>query len=148
VQLLITNLVGRDRVFPLFDTFFLRIKDAAGHELPPGGGRDHTLVCRPVMIRAGDTYCLSRHAELDWDRPDGGKTKDFNYEDGTGSWYTWRGLTTGSFTLSFSLACDGLDSQTQFLSKMENFDWSHYLIWTGHGATHEAAFKIVDPPTQ
>jgi hypothetical protein len=100
------------------------------------------------MIRAGDTYCLSRHAELAWNRDDNAKTKIFTYEDGTGSWDVWKNLTTGSFTLSFSITCDGLDSQTKFLSQMEHFDWRHYLIWTGKGETHSVPFTIVDPPPE
>jgi hypothetical protein len=147
IQLYITNRVGRDRVFPTFDTYILHIKDTSGHEMLGGGGRDGTLLSRPLMIRAGETCCFHRfQGEIAWNKADNWKTRVFTFNDSTGAWFNWFKLQPGSYLLSFSVACDGLDSETQFFSKMQNFDWKPYLVWTGHGATHDVAFTVVDTP--
>ena len=68
-QLLITNKSGGDLVFRTFDTFAPKIKNADGTKVRCGGERDGTIASPSVLIRAGDTYCLSRMAETVVENP-------------------------------------------------------------------------------
>jgi hypothetical protein len=69
MQLLITNRSGHSLLFRTCDTFGPILKDIDGRKLPAGGGRDGFIGTLPVLISAGDTYCLTRKADLMWKIP-------------------------------------------------------------------------------
>jgi len=69
IQLLITNRSKSDIVFRTCDTFAVHLRDADGKEIPDGGGRNGLIASLSVLIHAGDTYYLSRKAELCWKLP-------------------------------------------------------------------------------
>lgn len=136
VQLLIHNTTHEPLLFSTFDTFGIIMKDSQGKEVKPTGGRDATLRTRPVLIGAGETYCLSRKAELGWN-PDG-KTRSFRYYDGTGSEADYGPLATGNYTLSFW--CDSASNPVE-RAKDDN---EKIVRWHGKVVTKEVAFAIKD----
>jgi hypothetical protein len=166
VQLLITNRSGHDLVFRTFDTFRPILRNADGTGIPCGGGRDGTMASPPVMIRAGDTYCLSRKAELWWkmrvpnmvaiadgkggtilwkNDPDNvfgfGDKPDGEcgllYWDGTGMEDSFEPLKPGHYSLSFSMGNSEKDAARE----------SQKLgvpVWSGKAMTKEVPFEIVE----
>jgi len=143
VQLLITNRSKGDLIFSVFDTFQVVIKGADGKVIICGGGRDHTLRTKPVLIRAGDTYCLSRSAMLSWLDE---HNREFVYEDGTGSWFSWDKLVAGKYSLSFRVGSKGNDEGMAFLVQHHGFSGEIASQWAGEGETPAVPFEIVDPP--
>jgi hypothetical protein len=143
VQLLITNRSKNDLVFSVFDTFEVAIKSADGKEIPSDGGRDGTLRTKPVLIRAGDTYCLSRKAGLSWSDS---HYRTFSYEDGTGSWFMCNKLVAGKYSLSFQVVSKGIDGGMAVFIKHHGFSGEVPPVWEGKGTTLEVPFEIVDPP--
>ncbi len=112
IQLRITNAGKSDLIFPTFDTFLLMLKDADGNMVPLlGGGRDGTVLTRPILLPPGASYVLGsqsgktvadRRAELDWDED--AKAPKLNYWDGTGSWFVYGPLRPGRYKLVFRYA--------------------------------------------
>jgi len=145
VQLLITNTTKKDLIFKVFDTFGLIIKDANGKEVPLGGGRDGTLRTKPVLIRTGDTYCLSRKASVGWSDE---HHHSFSYADGTGSWFNGKGLAAGKYSLAFGVGAKGTNNDMQEFIKRYGFTGEVPGVWEGEGKTNEVAFEIVDPPAE
>jgi hypothetical protein len=157
VQLLITNRSGHDLVFRTFDTFGVVLKDAGEKELPEHGGRDGTIATLSVLIHAGDTYCLSRKAELWWKlggfgsfnkqnqqttlgwTPDNTRSSFF-YWDGTGMETYFTPMKPGRYALSFRIVSSEKDSarETQKLGGLP--------VWAGDTTTREASFEIVENP--
>lgn len=131
VQLFIRNTTQTALLFPTFDTFGVTVRDASGKKIVQHGGRDATLVTKPVILDPGTTYCLSRKAELHGN-PDG-KTQTLCYYDGTGSCATYA-LAVGGYTLSFW--CDCRPATTDAVTVNQ---------WVGHVDTQEARFDVVEP---
>lgn len=168
VQLLITNRSRRNLVFRTFDTFCPILRNADGTEIPWGGGRDGTMASPSVMIRAGDTYCLCRKAELWWKirgpaslaMPDGkggsvlwksnpdnnlngfGSNPDGQcgllYWDGTGTLDTYKPLKPGSYSLSFSVSSSDKEAATE-TKKLGGLQ-----VWVGKLETKGASFEIIE----
>jgi hypothetical protein len=107
MQLRITNLGKNGILFPTFDSFGLALFDADGKRLMDRGGRDLTIITRPIFLPQGTSYALgaggillSRRAELRWD----GKRNvtELMFGDGTG-WQSVIGpLESGRYKLVFS----------------------------------------------
>jgi len=162
VQLWITNRTEKDLIFRVFDTFGVVIKDGWGKEMPGDGRRDGTRLTRPVLIRAGETYCLSRDASFSW-HEDGGR--DFGYEDGTGAVFVWgpiysnlgkrivtgqlrESLAAGKYSLSFRVASKGEDEGMKVDVKHHGLSAFVPPCWEGKGSTAEVPFEVVDPPPE
>jgi hypothetical protein len=157
VQLLITNRSGHDLVFRTFDTFSVLLKDAGGKELPDYASRDWTRATPSVLIRPGDTYCLSRKAELWWKlvgfsgtyeqnlqaalggRPDGTRSSFF-YWDGTGTESSFRPMKPGSYALSFRMV------SSEKAGARETQKLGGLPVWSGEIRTREASFEIIENP--
>jgi hypothetical protein len=108
IQLRVTNLSKKDRIFPTFDTFGLKLFNMAGKRIMPGGGRKITILTRPILLPPGVTYAFGpkgdphgvrRRAELHWDPKT--KASQLFYFDGTGSVSIFRRLEPGQHKLAF-----------------------------------------------
>jgi hypothetical protein len=144
IQLLITNKSGHDVIFPLFDTFFLEMIDPNGFKVPIGGGRDGTIPLPPVLIRAGETFCVARKAQLSWKvahtdspRDFDGKSGTLTYWDGTGSVWNFRSLEPGIYTLAFSIQSDKAAAE-------EMKKWAGPPVWSGKARTKDLSFEIME----
>jgi hypothetical protein len=157
VQLLITNRSGHDLVFRTFDTFSVLLKDAGGKELPGYWDRNGTIATLSVLIRAGDTYCLSRKAELWWKLGGFGSTNEQNHQAGLGwkpqgtqsGFFYWDGtgmetyftpVKPGHYALSFRIVSSKKDSARE-TQKLEGLP-----VWFGDTTTHEVSFEIIENP--
>jgi len=136
VQLFITNHTREDLAFRLFDTFELILKNNDGTDVRSTGVRDGTNLSPPVLIRAGDTYCLNRQTQLNWKLE--GKLCEFFYWDGTGTCTHYRPLAAGSHSLVFRF------KSTQQDAAGEGKNLKGMLIWSGEGQTQNASFEIVE----
>lgn len=133
VQLYIKNRTSHPIIFPTFDTFGIHIKDAAGHELPVGGGRNKTWRTKVVLLDANATFCLCRKAVLGWNH---NGIRTFTYWDGTGTVADYKMPSAGEYTLSF-----WCQNKPQKKAKQA----SKFPIWNGEVKTNPVAFKVVDP---
>ncbi len=108
LQLRIKNISKTALLFPTFDTFGVKILNPGGERIMPSGGRDRTIVTRPVLLLPGASYSLGaeglphgvdRRAELCWDA----KTEAFEltYYDGTGWAAVFGPLDPGRYKLSY-----------------------------------------------
>jgi hypothetical protein len=108
IQLRLTNLGKGDVLFHTFDTFGLGLVTASGKRVLPEGGRDLTILTKPVVLPSGGSYSLCtegaaplfrRLAELRWDAKT--KAAQLFYHDGTGSDFLFRPLEPGRYRLDF-----------------------------------------------
>jgi hypothetical protein len=99
IQLRIKNLSKQDMLFHTFDTFYLVIKGADGKPIMATGGRNLTILTRPVLIPGGASYSICRKAELRWKADT--KTNELFHWDGTGSEYVFGPLRPGRYQVSF-----------------------------------------------
>jgi hypothetical protein len=135
IQLWITNRSGHDLAF--LPPFHVNIRDADGTPVREGGLSAGTMYTPPVVIRNGDTYCLTRRAELSW-RLVGTNRCFLNYWDGTGCLWTYEPLKFGNFYLSYLVVTSEKDVGvvSQSLGGMP--------VWSGSVQTKEAPFEILE----
>jgi hypothetical protein len=144
VQLWITNKSKNDLIFRVFDTFRVIVKDSSDKELPVDGGRDGTKITKPVLIRPGETYCLSRLAVLSWTGE--GTVRSLSYDDQTGSWDVIGELVSGKYTLSFWVGNKQDDEGMKGFMRNHKLSGELPPCWKGEGTTAEVPFEILDPP--
>jgi hypothetical protein len=137
IHLQITNLKKQDLVFPTFDTFGLKMTRMNGTEIKPTGGRDHTILTRPVLIGAGTSYSLCRRAELHWDVQT--SSTELLYYDGTGMVISYGPLGAGQYKLSFWYSTTKVNSDIHRQARMPV---DNVTVWSGDVATLEVLIEV------
>src|SRR5262249_32677147 len=100
IRLRITNLASDDRLFPMFDRFFLGVKGPDQRQIHGLGGRDWTRFINPIVIAPGQTYSICPSTKLVWNQRE--RRAELAYADGTGTWMSYGPLKAGRHTVSFS----------------------------------------------
>jgi hypothetical protein len=118
IQLRITNLGKTALMFPTFDTFGLRILNWTGAKIMPRGGRDITIMTRPVLLPGGASYSVCRRADLHWDAIT--KASELRYYDGTGWEFYFGPLKHGRYKLAFWY---GVGSNGPFKTERDPATW-------------------------
>jgi len=140
VQLRITNRSDKDLLFPTFDTFVIVIKTAAGEEIRAPGIRSHVLRgAVPVLIVPGASYCLSRVAFITWGED--GKSRVFEYQDGTGSEFSYGPLHARKYTLSFEYE----NPVEEAGGRIQPKEIGGISAWSGKAVTKDVPFEVKDP---
>ncbi len=143
MQLRITNLGKKDRLFHTFDTFGVRVSTAEGKKMTRGSARKVTVITRPILLPPGASYVLGhepasnrihRRAELDWNVI--AKEAEFRYYDGTGSVHLFEPLGVGQYKLAF-----WYEVRPQGLLNTERDPES----WIGSVVTEEITVRVRNP---
>jgi hypothetical protein len=135
IQLIITNPTAHAIAFPLFSTFGLAITSQDGQKIWATGLRVGTFFPKPILLRSGEIYVLSRPAVLNNSSQ---PTLDLNYKDGTGTEFSYSPFYWGGkYRLAFYVS-PRPDSQPIVLP-------SDPPIWAGKGATKTVNFEISNP---
>src|SRR5262245_30499733 len=79
IQLRITNQSKKDLIFRTFDTFGIKLTTNEDKPITLGGGRNATLLTKPILIPKGASYTLARKAQLLWD--DKTRLRELHYWD-------------------------------------------------------------------
>jgi hypothetical protein len=111
MQLRIMNLGEDDLILPTFDTFGIVLEAANGKKLAPRGGRDLTMITRPILVPRGASFSLARKAELRLNPET--KQRELAYFDGTGRVAIFGPLDAGSYKLAFGYRVAGQQLRTK-----------------------------------
>ncbi len=133
VQLWITNRSGHDLAF--VPPGQLNLRNADGTAVPSTGMRDGTRCPLPIVIRVGDTCCLSIQMEMFWHYHE---RCFLTYTDDTGFEWTYEPLKPGHYSLSFSI--DASEKDASMFSKL----LGGMAVWSGSVTTKEAPFDIIE----
>jgi len=137
IQLRLINRTNKDLILPLDNTFSLTLMTTDGKEVRGVRVRVREMAIRPVLVRAGGSYCLSRNAFLLWNKDR--DTLHLTYELGENNSVMFSKLHAGTFSLSFQFANNKKPAEGP--NEIDGVS-----IWTGTTVTPEIQFRIIVPP--
>jgi hypothetical protein len=149
IQLRITNLGKGDVLFHTFDTFGMGLIDSAGERVTEHGGRDLTILTRPVVLPSGASYSLCtegaaplfrRLAELRWDVKT--RVAELFYHDGTGSEFWYGPLKPGRYQLGFSYSASARAPLKELLRPERKK--GDPPTWFGRAVTDKVLIGVLD----